>query len=1160
MQLRPPPCVHLALMLVLLALTAGCNSSGGSGGSGGRNASPGDDTPVSGETGGTDPVPSTPSVSAPARTSVDEGSAKAVDFSAGTSDGGELAMSLAGPDASRLRIEGQSVLFIDAPDFEAPLSADTRYVFEIIAATADATARASVTVEVEDVLEARVIDGPVANAIVFVDLDADGVLDVDEPSTLSDESGYARVPDFAPQPGITPRLVATDGVDTFTGLRLEGLTMVAKIEPDSTETFMVTPLSSLLAHLDDDAQGDLLLGAMGVETAVGTLRTLDVWEATLAGDAEAAALLQQMQQLAFTLKALRRAALAPDADPRTSALLEQALQRRLGEQLIGGALLDQVEPLTGALTSALTDLGIEWMDDVPISDVAEAVADVNSLLASAEARPISSTGAAILAVVQADTARDVGLVRTGQMSPEQFAVAQREAFSEAVRRTQPDAPDTDQDGMLDSFDRDDDNDGVDDVDDAFPLDPTRDSAPPPEPAPGEDDLDGDGIPDVSDADDDGDGVDDVDDANPRDGRVSAPANLTTEQRFKLLSMGTFGATPTLMADLERLGPEGWVEAQLATPSAYDSPSDEWPTHLERTIEIAEAFAPDIDFFTVDSVDGSIAFNERTAEPLVRRFQMAAWNDNAFGSIDHPLVGTDPLRQRMAYALSQLLVTSTSTPPLDQRGESLAYFYDLLARHAFGNYRDLLGDVARSPTMGTFLSHAGNKKASAQEATRPDENFARELVQLFTLGLYALTPNGEAAVDGEEVPVPAYTQTDIEELAKVMTGWNLAGSRSFRGPRTGDGDHTRAMVFDPAWHEDELDPYYDGQGDGEVVLLGQRIALDADDRTLDGDGNSTRSGLDASLDALFTHPNVAPYIAKHLIAHFVTANPSPQYVARVADVFTDDGTGVRGNLGAVLKAILLDRDAYAEGTAYSKIKEPLLAYTQLLRALDVAPVPSGFMSNKGGVPITEVNIYYEGELDSVIGYAPMRAESVFNFFDPDFTPPDTDLTQADLLAPEMVMMTDQYYANVANLVLSLANTREFVRFDRSLSSRRVLSFSNGRVYDVNFTAPLIAMELAMEGDSNMDFASINLEDEQGNQPYKAVAVDALVDWVDERLFGDSLPTQYREALAQHLREGMHKGEKADDPPEVKADKRFLEAWELVRDALVMATAMPAYMVQ
>ncbi|MEO0973174.1 MAG: DUF1800 family protein, partial [Pseudomonadota bacterium] len=376
-------------------------------------------------------------------------------------------------------------------------------------------------------------------------------------------------------------------------------------------------------------------------------------------------------------------------------------------------------------------------------------------------------------------------------------------------------------------------------------------------------------------------------------------------------------------------------------------------------------------------------------------------------------------------------------------------------------------------------------------------------------------------------------------------------------------YTRAMAFDPALHEDERDPYYGDEGDGLITFLGEIIALDAADRTPDGNGNSTQSGLDAALDVLFAHPNVGPFVSRHLIAHFVTANPSPAYVARIAAVFNDDGTGTKGNLGAVLKALLLDREAFAQDSASGdKIKEPLLAYTQLLRALAVAPVPDGFMTDRDEVPVadTGVNIIYEADLASIIGYAPLRASSVFNFFETDFVPADPDLTSSALRAPEMAMMTDQYFANFANFVEQICNARERVQLERGLAERRVRTFSSIRVYDIDFTVPLSAMEFAMEGDANLDFATINEVDEAGEQVNKAKAVDALVDWIDEHLFGQALPGEYRDALAQHLREGMHRDEGLDDTPEERAAKRVDEAAELVRDALVMATAMPPYLVQ
>lgn len=624
-------------------------------------------------------------------------------------------------------------------------------------------------------------------------------------------------------------------------------------------------------------------------------------------------------------------------------------------------------------------------------------------------------------------------------------------------------------------------------------------------------------------------------------------------------MATFGATPALTEQLATLGPEAWVDAQLRMASAYDAPDDDWPTHLERTIEIAAAYDSKTDHFVVDPFDGTVAFNERKGNHLVRRFQMGAWHDNVFGTPNYPLLATDQLRQRTAYALGQLLVTSTGAPPLDAHGEALACYSDLLARHAFGNYRALLGDVARSPAMGIYLSHASNRKASLENATRPDENFARELIQLFTLGLYLLSDGGEIVTDGAGNPRPVYTQNDVEELAKIMTGWTLAGSRDFE-LRPSDGDYTRPMAFDPRWHEDEQDAYYGDQGDGFIQLLGTELPLNAADRIPDGDGKATWSGLDASLDVLFAHPNIAPYVSLHLIRHFVTANPSPDFVARISAVFRDDGNGVRGNLAAVVKAILLDREAYAQDAAIGgKVKEPLLAYSQLLRALDVRPMPDGAMTDRDDVPVRGVNFVHEGALPSVVGYAPMRAESVFGFFDPDHVPSDPTLGEAGLRAPEMGVMTDQFFANFNNFV-GLIAARESVRFDQGLADRGTRSIHNDRAYEVSFMAPLAAMEMAMEGDANLDFSRLNEKDAEGREIYKEAAVGALVTWIDGALFGSAMPAVYRDALAQHLNDGMFTGESLEAGEEEKARERLLEARGLVRDALLMATSMPAFMVQ
>ena len=184
----------------------------------------------------------------------------------------------------------------------------------------------------------------------------------------------------------------------------------------------------------------------------------------------------------------------------------------------------------------------------------------------------------------------------------------------------------------------------------------------------------------------------------------------SQDHFRLLVQTTFGPDRTSLEQVDKLGVDGWIDHQLNMSSAYDSTSDNWPTHPERTIEIAQQAEPNVSWYGADD-DGTAYFNETNGDIQVTLYQMAAWWDNVLGNPKYLALGQDQLRQRVAYALSQLLVTSNSAFPLNRRGEGLAYYYDLLAKHAFGNYRDLLSDVARSPTMGAYLSHQGNRKAS-----------------------------------------------------------------------------------------------------------------------------------------------------------------------------------------------------------------------------------------------------------------------------------------------------------------------------------------------------------------------------------------------------------------------------------------------------------------
>lgn len=358
---------------------------------------------------------------------------------------------------------------------------------------------------------------------------------------------------------------------------------------------------------------------------------------------------------------------------------------------------------------------------------------------------------------------------------------------------------------------------------------------------------------------------------------------------------------------------------------------------------------------------------------------------------------DQLRQRMAFALSQIFVISSSgAPGFYPRG--MASYYDVLSRHAFGNFRDLLEDVTRHPMMGLYLSHLRNEKEQyTQEGVRyraPDENFAREIMQLFTIGLEELNIDGTPRLDMKGKPVPTYSNQDIVGLARVFTGWSWSGpTRSaycFTGwhescnDKTNPGRDVRLMVSYPEFHSIEEKRFL-----GVTITRG--LALPEDN-------------LKIALDTLFKHPNVGPFISKQLIQRLVVSNPSPAYVQRVATAFNNNGLGVRGDMKAVLRAILLDPEARtAEAAARpeaGRIREPLLRVTQWMRAFKA-------VSNTGRWGLRRTDSYPRS-----IHQTAMRAPSVFNFYRPGYTPPNTPIAEAGLVAPEMQITQESSIAGYA----------------------------------------------------------------------------------------------------------------------------------------------------
>jgi uncharacterized protein (DUF1800 family) len=379
-----------------------------------------------------------------------------------------------------------------------------------------------------------------------------------------------------------------------------------------------------------------------------------------------------------------------------------------------------------------------------------------------------------------------------------------------------------------------------------------------------------------------------------------------------------------------------------------------------------------------------------------------------------LTGPDQLRQRVAFALSELFVIGNTDAPAATR------YYDILVNQAFGNYRHLLEEVTLSPVMGFWLSHVMNQKANPATGTAPDENYAREVQQLFSIGLVQLQPDGTLLLDATGQPIPTYDQTIVSETAKVLTGWSYAvapaNTTSIAGYTGTKPPSTVYTVYsdDNGWMVPMryFDAFHD-KTEKSIVSL-QQVPLVNAARTRIPANQTGPQDLKILLDTLFNHPNTGPFVSRHLIKFLVTSNPSPGYVYRVAQVFANDGNGMRGNLGAVVSAILTDYEARSPdvlgNAGYGKVKEPLIRLSSFLRALNAAAPNGRFMDNFFESPNSSDKwgpwstlSYPTGRLRQGV----LNSPTVFNFFSPTYSPPG-EMAAAGLVAPELEL-TDAFYA-------------------------------------------------------------------------------------------------------------------------------------------------------
>jgi len=424
--------------------------------------------------------------------------------------------------------------------------------------------------------------------------------------------------------------------------------------------------------------------------------------------------------------------------------------------------------------------------------------------------------------------------------------------------------------------------------------------------------------------------------------ADGPIDLPGAARF--LAQTTFGASRAEIARTQQMGITAWLDEQFAMPLGT--------SHFQ--------------WLRSKGYDNTTLTFNSTA------FDYTVWR--AF------LSSPDQLRQRVVYALSQILVVSISGVNSAWTPFSVGNYLDVMGANAFGNFRTLLEQVTLTPAMGDYLNMRGNRKADSSGRV-PDENFARELMQLFTIGLTELNPDGTPRLVGGQ-PQDTYDLEDVTGLARLLTGWEYAV-----GYDGAPEQYATPMFCYPARHES-----------GASSFLTVNVPA----------GNDGPGALKLVLDGLFAHPNIGPFIGRQLIQRLVTSNPSPAYVGRVAAAFANNGAGVRGDMKALIRAVLTDVEArvFQAAPQAGKLIEPVLRFASWARAFGVTSPSGAWRLGNLSDPATR------------LGQSPGRSSSVFNFYRPGYVPPNTALAAVSLVAPELQITTETSVAGYLNFMQSV----------------------------------------------------------------------------------------------------------------------------------------------
>ena len=453
--------------------------------------------------------------------------------------------------------------------------------------------------------------------------------------------------------------------------------------------------------------------------------------------------------------------------------------------------------------------------------------------------------------------------------------------------------------------------------------------------------------------------------------VAKSTVVSAQEASRFLAQATFGPKMAEIDALTTTGYDAWINTQFSKPQTL---------HLTPVTAFLNTLTPD-------------AQRGQTA------FQWSLWKN--FSS------GDDALRQRVAFALSEIFVVSMVSNIAFNYPRGPAQYLDTLGVNAFGNYRNLLEAVTYSPMMGLYLTHLRNQKENVTTGTVPDENYAREVMQLMSIGLYQLNLDGTQKLDPVGKPIETYSNADVSGLAKVMTGLSWAGpdtsTNRFNGSNNG---------ADPDREIKPMQAYDQFHSVSQKQFLGVTIGAQ-------GIG-ATNNDVRIALDTLFNHPNVGPFIGKQLIQRLVSSNPSPGYVTRVATAFNNNGSGVRGDMKAVIRAVLLDQEARAPAAGSNgKLREPAVRFVQWMRSFNATSRDGRFLLGTTTDPATQ------------LAQMPMYSPSVFNFFRPGYIPPNSRVGTAGLVAPEAQIINETSLAGYLNymrgvITSGIGNTTNGVR--------------------------------------------------------------------------------------------------------------------------------------